>query len=183
MSLLEQYRAAIDVFEGAVRDCPDELWDASMWKVLTTDPWVWPKPGVQPIPERTEESIQIYAAVWPVAAHCAFFLDFYLSGPHIEGYRPPSPFEGVLDEKWEADGCVELPPRRFTKAELLDYIAYGREKAERIIPALTDDDMKLLIPEGHPWAGQTYDALLRVNLNHVKEHGGQMATFISGVDL
>jgi hypothetical protein len=178
VTLLENFVAAIDSFERAVRDCPEQLWDASLWEVKTTDPWVWPKPGVEPIPERTVESIQIYSAFWQVAAHCAFFLDFYLSGPHIADYRPPSPFEGQMDERWEADGCVELPPRRFTRDELLAYITFGREKAERILPTLAPDDLALPMPVGHPWAGSTYEALLQVNLQHVKEHAGSMVRLI-----
>lgn len=178
MSFLRQYEEAIDVFEIALRACPDDLWRASMWTVPSTDPWVWPRDGVEPVPKRTVESIQVFSTVWNRAAHCVFFLDFYLSGPHLDGFRPPHPFEGELDEVFEDDGAVAIPTRVYAQSEVLAYLAHGRAKAVTIIPALTEADTKLLIPNDHPWGGQTYNTLLRVNLKHVKEHGSQVRLFL-----
>jgi len=179
--LLGQYHAAIDVFERAVRRCPAELWHASVWPVLRSDPGVWPSEGNEPVPERTDESIQVFSAFWNVAAHTAFFLDFYVSGPKLEGYVPPSPFERESQgDLFAADGAVTLPDWTYTKAEILGYIAYGRDKADRVISSMTVEDQRLKISAPHPWAGISWNELLRVNLNHIKEHGGQMAAFLEG---
>lgn len=34
----------IDLLERALRECPDNLWGASVWKVKLTDRHVWPMP-------------------------------------------------------------------------------------------------------------------------------------------
>ena len=49
------FEAAIDRLEAALRECPDDLWDRSIWVVKKTDPWIWPKDGQAH--GRTEESI------------------------------------------------------------------------------------------------------------------------------
>ena len=62
-TLWEQFGAAIDMLENAVRACPDELWgDRS---------------------QRPE--------FWYVVYHTLFFLDLYLSGS-VEGFSPPAPY-------------------------------------------------------------------------------------------
>ncbi len=73
----QQFGAAIDMLENAVRACPDELWgDRS---------------------KQPEYSNLVY--------HTLFWLDLYLSGP-VEGFAPPAPFNleeldpaGVLPER------------------------------------------------------------------------------------
>ncbi len=61
--LWQQFGAAIDMLENAVRACPEELWG---------------KRSRQP-------------EFWYVVYHTLFFLDLYLSGS-VEGFSPPSPF-------------------------------------------------------------------------------------------
>lgn len=175
MSLLEQYQTAIDRFEKALRDCPEGSWEASLWKVKRTDRWIWPSDG-EPGPERTDQSIQVFSEFWYIAHHCLFHLDFYLSGPDTEGFAPP-PAIGE-DEGLDEHMAAVLPSRVYTRTELLGYLAQCRRKAGSIIPALTEQETKRVIPQGHPWAGHNYNTLLRVNLNHVKEHGGQMRRFL-----
>ncbi len=59
----QQFGAAIDMLENAMRECPDELWgDRS---------------------RRPE--------YWYIAYHTIFFLDFYMSETD-EGFTPPAPF-------------------------------------------------------------------------------------------
>jgi len=73
----QQFGAAIDMLENAMRECPDDLWsDRSM---------------------RPE--------FWYVVYHTLFWLDLYLSGP-VDGFAPPAPFtleeldpEGLLPER------------------------------------------------------------------------------------
>lgn len=69
IALWHQFGASLDMFENAVRTCPEALWgDRS----------------------RTPE-------IWYMAYHTLFFLDYYLSRSP-EGFAPPSPFTlGELD--------------------------------------------------------------------------------------
>jgi hypothetical protein len=73
----EQFGAAIDMLEHAIRACPDDLWGDR---------------------ERQPE-------YWHVAFHTLFYLDFYLSDSG-QGFAPPAPFTlteldpaGVLPER------------------------------------------------------------------------------------
>lgn len=67
--LWRQYGAAIDMLEGAVRACPDDLWGDR---------------GRQP-------------EFWYLVYHTLFWLDLYVGGTR-EGFAPPPPFTlGELD--------------------------------------------------------------------------------------
>ena len=75
--LLQQYGAAIEMFETSIAVCPDEIWNDRSQK-----------------PE-----------YWYLVYHTLFFLDLYLSGA-LEGFAPPAPFTldkldpaGVLPER------------------------------------------------------------------------------------
>ena len=77
-TLWQQFGAAIDTLERAIRACPDDLWDDG------------------------REPPQLF---WYSAYHCLFFLDHYLSETE-EGFRPPAPFTlsemdpaGILPER------------------------------------------------------------------------------------
>jgi len=65
-----QYGAAIDMLEDAIRLCPDHLWTASLWK--------------------DTEDVQ-YGQFWFIAYHSLFWTDLYLTGSS-EGFAPPPPF-------------------------------------------------------------------------------------------
>ena len=73
-SLWQQFGAAIDMLENAVRACPDELWRVRLWDDAE-------------LPESAE--------FWYIVYHTLFWLDLYLSGA-VEGFAPPAPFN--LDE-------------------------------------------------------------------------------------
>jgi len=64
-----QFGAAIDMLEGALRACPDELWDVD----------------------------GAYHRYWYMAYHTLFWLDYYLADDP-ESFRPPPPYTlGELD--------------------------------------------------------------------------------------
>src|SRR6266852_2731246 len=95
-----QFEVAIEMLGTAVRDCPDELWQESMWD---------------------DKSMPGFSEFWYVAYHAMFWLDLYLSGSS-EGFAPPAPF--TLDEL-DPEGL--MPERPFTKNELQIYLAHGRQ--------------------------------------------------------
>ncbi|HKW51541.1 MAG TPA: DinB family protein [Candidatus Eisenbacteria bacterium] len=59
----QQFGAAIDMLENAMRECPDDLWR-----------------------DRSKQP-----EYWYLVYHTLFWLDFYLSAPD-EGFTPPAPF-------------------------------------------------------------------------------------------
>lgn len=176
--LCEQFDVAIDDLEAALRDCPDELWAASMWHVPRTDPWVWPAPGVEPVPERTDESIQQFSAFWVVGYHCLWFLDFYVTADP-SGFESPEYIRGGPEEMaWPADGAAPFAHRVFSREDLLAYAEHGRRQVRERIESMPEEELAARCSSNHPHAGKTLRELLQVNLAHVREHGGQMLEFV-----
>jgi hypothetical protein len=105
----QQFGAAIDMLDNALRACPDELWRARLW------------PDTSERPE-----------FWYVVYHALFWLDLYLYGAE-EGFIPPSPFRLI-----EQDEDGPMPERPYTKDELQTYLNDCRQKCQATIEALTD---------------------------------------------
>ena len=103
---------------------------------------------------------------WYIAFHTLFFLDFYMSDS-IEGFTPPAPF-GLE----ELDPAGVLPPRVYTKEELLTYLKHGREKCRRAVDALTDKSVSQDCGTKRP--GITVAELLMYNMRHVQHHAAQL---------
>lgn len=112
-SVWRQFGAAIDMLENAIRNCPDTLWEATLWN---------------------EPSLPAVAAFWNLSYHTLFWLDLYLSGA-VEGFAPPVPF--TLDEL--VAGSL---PRVFTRDEVLGYLAYARQKCQETVTGLTDEQAR-----------------------------------------
>ena len=179
--LVRRFDAALDRLEGALRDCPEEHWNDSVWPVPRTDPWVWPQPGVEPVPERTDETIQRFSAFWCVAYHALWFLDFYLEA----GERPfdsPEYVQGGPEELGFAeDGAVAVPGETFPRDALLRYLEHGRRKVHEVVPKVDDDVLAKSCPNEHPRAGETFGQVWLVNAAHVEEHGAQLAGFVDEI--
>jgi len=109
-ALWEQLGAAIEMLDNAFSNCPNELWQATVWP---------DDPG--------------FSDFWYVGYHTLFWLDLYLSGA-VEGFAPPPPF--TLDE---LDPAGVLPPRVYTQAELRIYLAHCRRKCHATIDTLTTE--------------------------------------------
>src|SRR6058998_3306714 len=99
-SVWQQFGAAIDMLDDAIRACPDALWRDHSWDLHA---------------ERPE-----FSEFWYIAFHALFWLDLYLCGAR-EGFAPPAPF--TLDE---LDPAGKLPERPYSKDDLLNYLAHGR---------------------------------------------------------
>ena len=142
----QQFGAAIDMLDNALRACPDALWRARLWS------------------EHGQPSE--YSEFWYVAYHTLFWLDLYLSGS-VEGFAPPAPF--TLDE---LDPAGLLPERPYTKDELRTYLAHGREKCRTITAALTDEQVRRRC--AFAWGDVSFVELLLYNMRHVQEHAAQL---------
>lgn len=175
MTMIDEFESAIDDLERALSSVPDGHWQSSVWEVKQTDPWMWPEPGVEPIPARTLASIQRQSAFWVVAYHCLFFLDQYSAAE----FSMPTSFVEARGGPEElpfpaADGAAPLPGPPMSREALLGYLDFGRCQLHERIGLM---DMAAEIGLYHPHAGKTLGDLYQVNLNHVREHGGQLLEF------
>jgi uncharacterized damage-inducible protein DinB len=144
--LWQQFGAAIDMLENAMRACPDKLW---------SDPSAPPASVSRNV-----------VGFWYVAYHTLFFLDFYLS-ECAKGFTPPAPF--TLDE---LNPAGLLPHRPYTKAELQSYLEHGRKKCRATIEALTDERAGQRC--GFEQPDVTGAELLLYNMRHVQHHAAQL---------
>ena len=145
--LWQQFGAAIDMLDDAIRACPDEQWTG---RILSDR---------SPQPE--------FSQFWYVAYHTLFWLDFYLSNVS-EGFAPPAPFT-----LGELDPAGLLPERVYSKRELQTYLAYGRKKCRATIEALTDPLAPQRCKPNAP--DMSVAELLLYNMRHVQEHAAQLS--------
>lgn len=103
---------------------------------------------------------------WYRAFHTLFWLDYYLSGD-TKNFVPPAPF-GLE----ELDPAGVLPPRVFSKEELLTYLNHGRKKCYDTINNMTDELAEQKFKFGK--VDLTFAELLLYNLRHVQHHAAQL---------
>jgi hypothetical protein len=103
---------------------------------------------------------------WYLASHTLFWLDFYLADSP-ETFAPPAPF-GME----EMDPAGVLPPRVYTKAELLAYLAHGRERCRVQIAALSDETAKARFVTN--FRNFSRIEILLYGLRHVQHHAAQL---------
>ena len=176
--MLGDYESAIDRLEQALKDCPDDHWDSSLWVVKRTDPWVWPKRGEGD--GRTEEAIQVFSSFWLIAYHCLFFLDLYC-WDETGTFATPTEFaDGPEDQGIDEFGAARFPNVEYSREQLLRYVDYCRGRVRKTLANLTPAQRAIRLRPGHPHAGKTFEQLLGVNLAHVREHGDQLSAFIAG---
>jgi uncharacterized damage-inducible protein DinB len=144
--LWKQFGAAIDMFENAIRACPNEVWSDRS----TAPQWV----------------SNDVVGFWYVAFHTLFFLDFYLSDSS-EGFAPPPPF--TLDEM---DPAGLLPEQPYTQDELMTYLDHCRKKCRKAIGALTDERACQRCRFERP--DLSVAELLLYNMRHVQHHTAQL---------
>ncbi len=150
--LWRQFGAAIDMLDSVLRDCPDELWDKQLW---SEPPGQFVDTG--------------FPAFWRLGYHALFWLDLYLYGAE-QGFAPPEPFDLV---ELEADG---VPPRTYTRHELLGYLDYCRNQCREAIRTMTSEQASRLCK--FPWGEVPYAELQLYNMRHVQEHGAQLRLFL-----
>lgn len=156
-SIWQQFGAAIDMLEMAVRACPQELWRESLWE------------GASPAgaSERRE-----YSEFWFVVYHTLKWLDLYLDGT-AEGFAPPDYLQ-----RYEKDEEGVLPRTPYTKEDLQTYLGECREKCRTTIGAMTEESA--LQPCRFDWIhGEiNFLALQLYNMRHVQEHAAQLSMLL-----
>lgn len=150
--LWRQFGVAIDTLRDALRACPDELWEKSLWE---DQPDQWVAPG--------------FSTFWYLGYHTLFWLDLYLTGAE-EGFAPPAPFDLV------EMNAGEVLPRTYTREELLHYLEYCRRRCQETIGALTDEQAYRMCR--FPWGELPFAELLLYTMRHVQEHAAQLHMFL-----
>lgn len=150
-ALWQQFGAAIDMLDDALRACPEDLWRASLWEDPSVSaPWD-----------------AICSRFWYLAYHTVFLLDLHLSGSD-EGFAPPAPFS-----------TADPPERVYTRAEVRRYLAHGRRKCQATIDGLTDEQARRPVQWLGPGGRTvTYAELLLKIMRHVQDHGAQLNMFL-----
>ena len=125
---------------------------------------------------RTVEELQVYSAFWATAAHALYFLDTYLDDG-TTGWNPAYPhFDAGLDDQMQA----LLPDPPIGRDELLAALAAARAKAQRVLPAMTEEQQSVRMPLSHPHAGESFGSLVRGNLEHLREHTDHLEAVVRG---
>jgi hypothetical protein len=150
--LWRQFGAAIDMLGEALRDCPDDLWEMTLWDD-PADSWV----------------ARGFPAFWYLGYHALFWLNLYLTGAE-EGFAPPAPFDLVEMQ------AGEVLPRTYAREELLGYLEYCRLKCREAIEAMSDEQASRVC--WFAWGELPFAELQLYNLRHVQEHGAQLRMFL-----
>ena len=179
-SMARNFEDALRLMEAALSDCPDELWEASMWQVPAPDSaHQFLGPDWNPITDPAqrhalvERWVERRSAPWSVAWHVLEGLDYDLSG-EFGPWAPPPPFAG--HPHWR-----DLPslPAAWSRTELLAYIDYCRGRVSRTLDALTEDAAARPVPDAHRYHGMLYGVLVGSIPLHVVEHASQIRQFLT----
>jgi len=152
--LWNQFGAALDMLENAMTMCPDRVWfDAANRADAATE----------------LKTLDTYKPeFWYHAYHVLFWTDYYLSNTTEENFQPPVPFG-----KEEFDDRGLIPPRVYTKTELLNYLKHCRNRCRGFINTLSDESV---FENSQASFRQDYSILevMLYNLRHVQHHAAQL---------
>jgi hypothetical protein len=103
---------------------------------------------------------------WYLTYHTLFWLDLYLGGTS-EGYEPPEPF-GLE----EMDPAGVLPPRVYSKNELMSFLLACRNRCKLVIDRMDEHSAAKICKFGR--REQPFAELLMYNMRHVQHHAAQL---------
>ena len=108
---------------------------------------------------------------WYRSYHTLFYLDYY-SSTNPSSFAPPAPF--TLSE---FDSGGKLPERVYSKAELIDYLQFGKQKCYELIHGLTTELAELRFIN----VAKDYSMLeiIIYNMRHVQHHAAQLNLLLS----
>jgi hypothetical protein len=179
-SLGRTFEQALDLLAAAVRDCSDGLWETSMWRVPTPgDEHQFLGPDWQPVTDAAQRSalaqrwVERRSTPWSVAWHALEVLDYDLNG-EFGPWSPPPPFAG--HPHWR-----DLPslPAPWDRSEILAYLDYCRQQADKTLRSMTDDKAATPLPPAHRFGGQPHAWILASLVAHTTEHAAQIRQFLT----
>jgi hypothetical protein len=182
-SLGRSVEQSLDLLAAAVRDCPNELWEQSMWHVPAPGPeGQFLGPDWQPITDPAQRGVlaerwvERRSTPWSVAWHALETFDYDLNG-EFGPWAPPPPFFG--HPHWR-----DLPALSdaWSQPEILGYIDACRQRARTKLEAMTDELAATPLPPAHRYKGEPYAWLLTGLPVHTTEHAAQIRQFITAAD-
>lgn len=160
VSMSSNFEVALRLMEAALEDCPDNLWEADLWRdEAPTGPT--PHGGLHG------------SAPWFLGYHALMTLDYDLTA-EFESWEPPRPFD---------ENTYAFPDRVFTKSELLGYVRYCRAKVRRTLGELTEEAAARPLPEAHRYRGTSYVEIVGGLPLHVVEHASQIRQFLTAAEV
>jgi hypothetical protein len=183
-SLGHNFEASLDLLAAAVRDCPGELWQASMWPVEAPGPdfhFLGPdgKPVTHPAQREAlvEAWVQRRSTPWSVAWHALEVCDYDLTA-ELGPWAPPPPFKG--HPHWR-----DLPslPAAWSRPGIVAYVDHCRERARDTLTNMTDEKAATPLPASHRYRGQPYASVFAAIPLHTTEHAAQIRQFITAAGI
>ena len=174
-SLGRNFEWSLDLLAGAVGDCPDGLWESSMWEVPVDDFGAEPLgPEGKPVsdPAARKVLVQKSSTPWSVAWHALECLDYDLAGD-FGPWAPPAPFTEV--GHWQMTSL----PRAWSRSEIIGYIDYCRQRARDTLADMTEEKAATPLPPSHRYGGQPYAWIVTGIVGHTIEHASQIRQFIT----
>lgn len=143
----------------------DAVWKTALWQQLGAAIDMLDN-AIVACPEEVWGDRSRQPEFWYLVYHTLFFLDLYLHGSE-ECFVPPEPF--TLDE---LDPAGVLPERVYTKDEMLVYLRHCRDKCQRTIEGLTDEQARQR--HSFKWLEMEGLELHLCSLRHVQHHTAQL---------
>ncbi len=126
---------------------------------------------VEKCPEQHWDGVIGKYPFWHVVYHTLCYVDLYLS-PGEATYQPRPEFHPLGMEEFEA----EYPSRRFTREEMLRYMAICRDKIAEIMAGETEQS--LAAESGFSWLPFSRAEAHVYNMRHIQHHTGQLSAFL-----
>ena len=164
---------ALDRLAAALQDCPDELWETSMWGVSVPGPdhkMPGPEGTLVTDPARRHALAQRWSTPWSVAWHALECLDYDFNG-EFGPWTPPPPFT----VHWQLTSL----PGAWSRSELLGYVDACRQRARATLAGMTDEKAATPMPQAHRYRGQPYARVITNLVGHTTEHAAQIRQFIT----
>ena len=165
---------ALESLAAAVRDCPEELWRAPMWRVQPADIVgevrdVGGRPATDP--GRRDELVQRWSTPWSVAWHALEVLDYDLAG-ELDTWAPPPPFAG--NPHWQTFSSLRVP---WSPSEIGGYVDYCRERVRDTLAGMSEDKAVTTLPPAHRYQGRPYAWIVTSLIGHTAAHATQIRQF------
>jgi hypothetical protein len=167
---------ALELLATAVRDCPDELWRAPMWRVQASEIVGEARDaGGRPVtdPAQRDALVQRWSAPWSVAWHALEVLDYDLAG-ELDAWAPPPPFAGK--PHWQTFTSLPVP---WSQSEIGGYSAYCRQRVRDTLIGMTEEKAATLLTPAHRYKGRPYAWIVTSLVGHTTAHATQIRQFIT----
>ncbi|HWC24617.1 MAG TPA: DinB family protein [Flexivirga sp.] len=167
---------SLELLAAAVRDCPDELWRAPMWRVQTSEiaGEVYDVDGrTVTDPAQRERLAQRWSTPWSVAWHALEVADYDLAG-ELGAWAPPPPFAGK--PHWQTFTSLPVP---WSQSEIVGYVDYCRQRVRDTLAGMTEDEAATPLPPAHRYEGSPYALIVTRLIGHTTAHAIQIRQFVT----